>query len=547
MDQTGRNHLIHHRWLPDLLVVSGIVILWLAWLGPVVIERQPVAYDTYRDAAGAENVLAGRWLRDPCVADQMYWYAPLGPIFFAGVSKLTGAPPLLAYSRSILWLNVLGPIAWYLLARVCWGRGAGIAAVVLVWASSRWWSTHGTLPMTSIQGVILLLAVMIVWVLSVRCPKRVSALPVGLLLALCAWYHIISAMIASAAIGFHGLLGAKTRVAEDAEASAQPRPRRAESRWRTAIVATTGGVLVLPLAWHLLRLDRVNLEPITYIARELHDPAFTWPVQAMLIVPLAAIGLIGVCRQPREPQGVLIGYVVVSVIGTALGYARIHGVESLPVLIPHEFLWNLHLACGLMAGGGAWHVGRRLAARLRCIPKPARIPLFVLAIPVLLLGVHAAAARVGQAVDERDAYWRLTRLPQSLAETVSWIHQNTSIDDVFLREFSEKVNPYPLDAAFIEGHTGRKLVCPPPAYTNIAVSSERRQRDNRRLFATRDVAEFETLLDRYGVGYVLLVGRQLAHWERWRAWNVLEPAFRGRADRVLILGVPRSVDADPTP
>ncbi|MFH0982929.1 MAG: hypothetical protein V2A79_15515 [Planctomycetota bacterium] len=542
-------------WLPDIVVAAFIVMLWGCWLYPDVTRRRPVAFDTFRDAAGAQNVLAGRWFRDAMIADQTYWYAPLGPIVFAGISRLTGQPPLVAYATSILWLNVLLPIGWYALARWCWGRRAGVAAVLLVWLGSRWWSTHAAMPMTSTQGVILLMSVFLAWLVSLRRRRR-WAVAVGVLLAACTWYHVLSGFLAAATLGFHALIGAGSS-ATDA--------RRREPILRLLIVAGVGAPLVAPLAWHLLDLPKLNMFPIEFLAPQLLDPEFALQTGAWPIFPLALLGLVSAGRRLRQPAGLIVGYGLVALLGQGLGYLRLLADLRTPVLIPHEFQWNFQIAVGMLAAHGAERVAAWIADRIErrvsagspwqrlwhrlpaCVSAGAWMPVPHRSWPlspgaarrlwellVLLVVVAVAVRKEARPALERQAYyWEPTGLSASSAKAVEWIWRHTGIDDVFLA--SERVN-YRL----VAGWTGRKLVCPPPGHLSVAVSFEQRARDRWRMLKTTDPVELRELLLEYDVRYVLLADEDLACWDRWQSWGLFDPVFRVG---LLMVGRRRSVDA----
>lgn len=512
-------------WIADLAILLLLSGLWWIWLQADVTRMWPVGFDTFRDAAAAENVLAGRWLRDPSIAGQTFWYAPLGPMFFAAVSYLTDTPPLVLYSSSILWLNVLLPIGWYLLVRLCCDRRTAIVGVLLVWLGSRWWSASLAIPMTSIHGVMLLTAVFIAWLISLRSSRR-TALAVGVLLAMCTWVHIVSGVIASGVIGLHALLGAQIGGSAGGEPA---RVRRAEGIKRMLIVAGVCAPLIAPLAWHLLRLPRVNPAPLEYTARELRDPAFAVQAATPLVLVLAVIGLLAGWRRMRQPVALCLAYAVVGLVGQLLGYARLLTDMPVPALIPHEFQWNFQIAVGLLAALGtacsaAWLAsyrgfGGRLRVRSRLLAM------------LVLVGI-AVGTDLLPALDRKSEYWWPTRaLTQtSSAEVSVWIKTHTSIDDVFLA-------PAPYNYMLIGGGTGRKLVAPPEGHAHISVDAEQRVDDAERMFATHDPLVLRGLLRKYDVRYVLLPYEHKPLWERWQAWGVLEPVFRNSSGMMSVLRV----------
>ena len=519
-------------WLPDVIAVVLIIVLWWCWLYPEVSACHPVAYDAFRDAAGAENVLAGRWFRDPMTAGQTYWYAPLGPVIFAGLSCVTGQAPLMAYSTSILWLNLLLPIGWYALARYCWGWPAGVAAVPLVWLGSRWWSTHMVLPMTSIQGVAVLTGVLLAWLVALQRRRR-WAVVVGVLLAGCTWYHTISGIIAAVAIGFHALAGAESL---GGCGSPPPAPRHREAILRMLIVAGVCALLVMPLAWHLLSLLLVNSTPIEHLGGELRDSRFAWQTHAWLIFPLATVGLVSVRKRLYQPAGLIVGYGLIALVGQGLGYLRLLTDVAAPVLIPHEFQWNFQIAVGLLAACGAARVATGVTSRGGPRMPGRRMPR---ALVTLLVTALAVGHDLRPALERKSGYWRTSMLSTERAAAVDWIKQNTSIDDVFLA--SE-----PLNYLLVAGRTGRKIVCPPKGYANIALPVVQRIEDRARMLLTSDPAELRTLLVSYQVRYVLLGQGNIPHWDRWRSSGLFETVL-GAGSRALVILRVRPPALDPPP
>jgi hypothetical protein len=526
-DQSGPGFSPARRaWLPDAAAIFIIVIGWQLWLYPDVTRYHPVAFDTYRDTATVENILAGRWFRDACISGQTYWYAPLGPIIFAGLSALTGQSPVAIYSSSILWLNVLLPIGWYLLARLCWDRRAAFAAVPLILLGSRWWATHLAMPITSVQGVILLSSVLIAWLVSLRC-RRWSAALVGLLLAFCFWYHILSGIAAAATIGLHSLLCWRSgKPLGDGRQTAT----RHDQMLRLSIVAGITAILVAPLAWHMLRLPRLNVWPVEYIASELAWPRFALQADTPLIIPLALVGLVCACRRLRRPAGLIVVYAAVAFVGMALGYVRMWTSLKLPVLIPHEFQWHFQIAIGLFAAAGTAAIAAWVSARMvgRAIMAWAGSVLVTIALVAWTVGGQLPAANAA-----RREHWKSFPTPESQAitEAVQWIKANTSIDDVFL-------GSEPNDFFIVAGLTGRKLASPPIGHTCIAEDAVTRSADRTRMLETNSPEEFRRLLARYSVRYILVTPNLLESAQRWRSWKMVERVCGPSSEFTTVCGSP---------
>ena len=130
----------------DVAVIILLVATWLIGLTGPVLRTHPIAHDTYRDAASAEHMAAGRWSHDPALLGYSYWYAPLGPLLYSLVSRIAQASALDVYSTGILWVNVWILPALYLLVARSFDRLTAVTAVLCVAIGSRWWSDNLALP-----------------------------------------------------------------------------------------------------------------------------------------------------------------------------------------------------------------------------------------------------------------------------------------------------------------------------------------------------------------------------------------------------------------
>ncbi|HUU82778.1 MAG TPA: hypothetical protein VM243_04660 [Phycisphaerae bacterium] len=507
---------VSNRWVVDASIALLIAVVWCLWLAGPVRRQMPVADDTFRDAAYVENILAGRVLEDPSMAGFSWWYAPGGPLFYAGVSRLTGVSPIPLYRSSILWANVLIPVGLFLLVRLYWDRATAVAALLMVWLGSRWWQTHLAMPMPSIQGLIPALVALMVWRRALQGKWGRPAL-LGVVLAACTWHHMISAIVVSGAIGIQTLLWA---VADRGGLRYGP--------LRSAAVA--GGVcavLIVPLAWHLLAIPWNN-SAHSALAAEMDEPAYALHAATPLVIPLAVLGVILVGYRPASPTTWVLGYLVVGLIGQGAGYLhRMWQDLPLPVLLPHEFQWHGQLAVGILAGVGLIGLSRWIAGRLKR-RLPARMVTVVAAALLMVLVVAPDRLR---AIDRVDDYWTSGRCSPDVAATMEWVRSSTEITDVFVCRY--------LPAYYdLVGWTGRKLILMPEARANIAADVLQRRRDLHRLETTTDPEEFLAVaVDRYGAGYAYLTSNKKNLLERWSGWDIFETAYRSPNGERTILRI----------
>ncbi len=489
----------------DAAIFWAIAVGWLFWLDDPVRRVMPVALDTYRDTAYVENVLEGRFFDDPSMSGFSYWYAPGGPFLYAAASKLTGIEPLGLYSLSVLWVNMWIPAGFYIVVRLFSDRTTALIALLMIWLGSRWWQTHLAMPMPSIQGMVFVLGSLAVWRAAIGGRLGWSIL-LGVVLAVCAWHHILSAIVVSGAIGCHALL--LTRDHRD--------PRRLFALKRAAVAAAVCAVLIMPLAWHLVTIPFNNAAPMRYFSRYLNHPVYALHSGTPLLIPLAILGLVIVARKSHAPLSWVLGYLGVGLVGQGFGYLHRWFGLPLPVFLPHEFQWHGQFAVGILAAVGIVALSRRVARRA----ESESLRRLTTALAATALVVVVAAPVAGRALDRIDDPWHTTVCSPDIAATAQWIKKNTAITDVF-------VCRYPPGYYEIAGRTGRKLILMPEARANIAADVRQRRRDLHRLETVQDPDEFLAIaVDRYGARFAYLTDRNKNLLERWSGWGIFETAYR---------------------
>jgi hypothetical protein len=505
------------RWrsrLPDVIITTAIAAAWYLWLAGPVRRVMPVADDTFRDAAYVENILAGRVFDDPSMAGFSWWYAPGGPLLYAAISSATGVAPIPLYSSSILWANVWIPIGIFLLVRLYWDRSTAVAALLMVWLGSRWWQTHLAMPMPSIQGLIPALLALAVWKAASRRGWRWSVL-LGVVLAVCTWHHIVSAIVVSLAVGMHALLWS----------CVDRSPQRLRPLKQAVVAGVVCAVLVLPLAWHLLAIPWNN-RAHSALASEMDSPAFALHAATPLVIPLAILGVVLVARRPAGPAAWVLAYLAVGVVGQGTGYLHRAWQDSpLPVVLPHEFQWHGQLAVGILAAVGLVSLSRWVGGRMRERLRSSVMTAASACVLVFLVVAPDGARAVGRI----DEYWKSGRRSPEVQATMEWVKGNTEITDVFVCRY--------LPAYYeLAGCTGRKLILMPEARANISADVLQRRRDLHRLETTQDPGEFLAIaVDRYGARFAYLTPDKHNLLERWSGWDIFDTAYRSpNGERVIL-------------
>ena len=71
-----------HKYL--LIVIALNILVYIIFVGPVVIKKHYLPTDAYRDIAYARSVLNGNSIfEDPAIKGEYIWYPPLNPLVFA--------------------------------------------------------------------------------------------------------------------------------------------------------------------------------------------------------------------------------------------------------------------------------------------------------------------------------------------------------------------------------------------------------------------------------------------------------------------------------
>ena len=91
----------------------------------------PHDWDHFRDIALAQTVRDGAPLSDQYYRDEWIWYNPLLPWTLALGSAMTGTSVEVFHVRAGPWLNLLGPLAFYLLGIRWIGRSAAFIALAV--------------------------------------------------------------------------------------------------------------------------------------------------------------------------------------------------------------------------------------------------------------------------------------------------------------------------------------------------------------------------------------------------------------------------------
>ena len=483
----------------DSFVLLGIAT---AWMGVVRAGQGPylaLPYDSFRDTASVYNFLAGRF-GDPAFRGATWWYAPGYPLVMAAICRISGADVLAVCGSAAYWLNVLIPVALYVLVRRDWDRATALVAIPMAGLGSLWWLTHYRAAMPSVLGVA---PVLFGWACWSRALDQGNgwAFATGMLLAVTAWLHPLCAEV----LGLALLLHTAALTFSSRTATSSDRGRIAPIRF--AVALATSAPLAAPLALHLIRLPRLNSAPFEWFAPELHDPAFALQLHAPLVPLLGIVGAFTAWRAAPRRAGI-VAWLAAGLLGSVAGYLRHDLGWPVPSLLPHEFQWHAQLAMGICAAIGVLALVRSLAHG-------------VVARKVVLAALTLAAVgptlrfvdRQGRAATVLDRSWG-----RSLA-VAEWIRENTSLDDCLIAP--------PEPSLFASGLTGRKVVALPPGHTNPSIDPAPRLADLHTLLAAPTESTFASVSAHYAPCWLLAFpppGQAARARQVLGGWTILEPA-----------------------
>ena len=485
----------------------------------------PCDVDLYRDIGFAQSMADGRPWADPLYLGEYLWYPPLVPALVALSSLISGLAVHQVATQLGVYLNLLTPVAFYLLAARLFGRRVGAAALLAflfiglgdfpTWASASY--SPWLFPSNFVQGLFYLGLLCLHTALT---RGRVGAmrwwLLTGVALGVCALGHSAPALL----LGGVALLAAGWRLLRP---EGVPRRRTllgASALFALAFVVAlpyTASILFhygmqvqnqAPSSWTFIRLD---LRTLDRLVSELFSPALALPALGYLGVVIAAP------PRRRWSRRLLLFWLGLALALFAYSYVhqwlKAQGITA-PASVPaHHFHIYLKALEALFIGGGlylaaaalsllAGWLGRRLSRGgdgvvivrgHRARDVTALLGVMALALALAYLPYSHRDDFTGEPQKARI----LTPSPE-MADMFRWIRRNTSPDDVFLA--NDHLSLHLLSPA------GRKVVAMIPFFSNPFVPWRQRQEDRAHLFTALTLGNeqaFQPLAARHKLDYML--------------------------------------------
>ena len=484
----------------------------------------PCDVDMYRDIGFAQSMADGRFWSDPLYLGEWLWYPPLVPGLIALVSLVSGLPVHLAATQLGVYINVLAPVAFYLLCARLLGRRVGAAATLAflfiglggypTWAAASY--TPWLWPNNFVQGLFYLGLLALHTALTRAGGRSLRYwLLTGLALGLCALGHSAPALI----LGAVALLAAAWRLFRPGET---PRARTllgfGAMLALAFVVALPYTVSILfhygmqvenhaPSSWTYIRLD---LRMVHRFAADLIGPALLLPLVGYFGVVIAAP------HRRRWARRLLLFWLGVAMALFAYSYLaqwlKAEGVTA-PMAVP-SYHFHLYLKAleALFIGGTLVLAGRALSMLAAWLGgvlsrRPGRggdrrRDLFA---QLGVMGLALALAYLPYT--HRDDFTgeaqkaRILAPGPDMADMFSWIRKNTGPDEVFLT--NDHLSLHLISPA------GRKVVAMIPFFSNPFVPWKARHRDRAHLFTDLTLGNeggFQDLAAKYELGYMLESG-----------------------------------------
>ncbi len=501
--------------------------------------------DAYRDIALAQIILDGDYPADYLYDGEWLWYNPLTGAFIAAGAWLADVAPPLANVRMAPWLNLVVPLAFFLLV---WYLADGWVALVallsflfflpqerpsFVSASYSPWLLAPHLSQALFYTTIF------AWIVHLRRGSMRSALAAGVLLGLTFLGHTAPAVLLGVVMVITAGLSALRKLRAGDRASALAHGYHLGVALLVAFVTSTPFTISILYRYHL---HVVNPKPTEWVwegAALENLPAILLGLISLKSAVMA-VGLVSIFSRalPRPVKEVLLAW-----LATALGFfawsllaqwTLQHGI-TLPQINPgyHYVLYLIALG-HLLFAMGLVRIVEFAIARFSRVHEEGLPSVRALCVSVLVVALFAANYRDfrvwhGFTRDHSVALRRLDQLDNFAP--YHWIAENVDPGAVFL--CNDRPGLYCVAAA------GARVVANDPYFSSLYVPFEPRARAREILWTAlreKDEKTFRDAAAAWRVAYVLAEGEQ-RDWAVQSGFSELEEVFVSRQFTIYRLPV----------
>lgn len=506
--------VLSRPWARGLDTVAALLVL-VAFLHGRQITADldwPGDPDMFRDLAVAQSLRDGRGLADPHYLGEKLWYNPLTAAVVAGLAALTDRPTPLVQVRDGAWLNLLAPMAFYVLAAQLAGRLAALPALAafLFLGPGRLFDTSSYSPWLMApnfaQAFLYLGIAAYLW--AADGDRLVRWLLAGLVAGLAVLGHTAVTIVLAAV------------VATDFVMTLRSTPNRRQLLVRAGLCGLTALVVASPFLYCLVwwyGAEVVNQVPTVWIDRSMEMERLGTFVRGHLLRPVmapVAAGLVAAALGvvAGRARRVLITWSVVCVLLLSYEFVwqwyRAQHI-TLPTVLPgFHFLRLLDAAESIWCGLGTAATATALLSRLPA-PQWRRAGA---AIAVVLVSVGAARAGWPAYRQRHDFVAMRTSSQQMYRDTAllalrDWLRASTAADAVVLADAS-------IGFAVV-APAGRRVVEVPAFFSNTFVDWGERHDAANAMWGALTASNCDALRelgDRFDVDYA--VDQTAARWTR---------------------------------
>ncbi len=472
----------------------------------------PVENDLYRDLAAAQSISDGFAGADPAFLGERWWYNPLVPAVVALIAKVLGLPLHHAYATLGVYLNVLSPVAFYVMVAVLLSRGAALASLVGFlflgqldlpsWMGATYspWLWSCNLAQALFYCSVTLL------VMTFRSQRYSLAIAAGVATGLTFLAHTAPALILAGIIVSLAVANVRGRDA----GRGSIRLTLSLTSVVCAIALLTASPFWLSIASYGAQIK--NPAPLQWIAAELTLDRWSELLHANLGVRglAAAAGFVALARfyRPNRAGSRLDLFTWLAVALLGLGYGYLIQVVTLPPLLPSwHFYFYLQGLQSVFFGWGVVAITQALSLLLTRAPRiGAAHPPIVRRGPMALVTVGLVVvvatryddyvARV-DIVASRSESLRIAE--EGAVPVYHWLLEGTRPTDVVLAD--QRVGFYAVQTA------GRKTISLRALFSNPYVDVKMRARDADRMFMSLRRGQVEKFLEtarQYQVKFVVV-------------------------------------------
>lgn len=471
----------------------------------------PAEVDFFRDMGAVQSILENKGAADSLFFDEIRWYNPAVPTIVAAFVKLTHQPLNAVYAQIGPYLNLLGPITFFIFCRLLIGNWAAVFALsaylflgnhaVVTWHQATY--SAWAWPWNVAQGMFFLTASVILT--TYRLNSYRWAVFSGLLLGLTILFHTAPAFILTllVTVFFLKRLYFASSAAE-----------RIRQIMLYFLIGTISFLVALPFLGPLaLEYGFVikNREPTKYVAIGFKDVIYYCFNLRFVVFALTAALLWLRPELTRLPKAIMseLKTIIVLVLGLlivafAIQYLRSYNIDLAQLYPSFHFhiyfkaiealLFGLGVCVfsgaivGLITGANGLNPlndARGLALSISFI-----VAYLVYVIPSYtqrmdFVGTKQAAIHYANKTDEIMLY--------------DWLLANTSIDDVFLAKDDARL--------FSVSAAGRKVIVHRGMFTSPYLDFEQRLRDQEEMYAALSSDDMETFArhaKHYSLDYLVL-------------------------------------------